>query len=43
MSKKEEGDLPINDPPPADRPEEQAPIKEPPGRDDRKKREAQQR
>lgn len=27
---KEEGDLPVNDPPPSDQPEEQAPIKEPP-------------
>jgi hypothetical protein len=27
---KEEGDLPVNDPPPPDHPEEQAPIKEPP-------------
>jgi hypothetical protein len=29
-SSKEEGDLPVNDPPPSEQPEEQAPIKEPP-------------
>jgi hypothetical protein len=34
LAGREEGDLPVNDPPPADHPEEQAPIKEPPGRED---------
>jgi hypothetical protein len=27
---KEEGDLPINDPPPSEHPEEREPVKEPP-------------
>lgn len=27
---KEEGDLPVNDPPPSEQPEEHEPIKEPP-------------
>jgi hypothetical protein len=40
---KEEGDLPINDPPPADVPEEKAPIKDPPTREDHEKRKAKQR
>ncbi len=41
LAGREEGDLPVNDPPPADHPEEQAPIKEPPGPEhDREKRKA---
>jgi hypothetical protein len=41
LAGREEGDLPVNDPPPADRPEEKAPIKEPPEREDgREKRKA---
>ena len=37
---REEGDLPVNDPPPAEHPEEKAPIKEPPSREDGEKRRA---
>ena len=29
---REEGDLPVDDPPPSEQPEEKAPIKEPPSR-----------
>jgi len=31
---REEGDLPVNDPPPSEHPEEKAPIKDPPSRED---------
>jgi hypothetical protein len=41
LAGKEEGDLPVNDPPPAERPEERAPVREPPDREDsREKRKA---